>query len=66
MSKLEPPKKGQRWQSSSQRTGECRVMSDPIEGWVMVRYKGAMPFCVAVRDWHILFDRVEQETEGAR
>jgi hypothetical protein len=50
------PKRGERWDSiSSDQT--CRVMSDPVEGYVMARYKGAMPWLLHVNDWHKKFRR---------
>jgi hypothetical protein len=52
----EPPKKGERWQClQTDRT--CRVMADPVEGWVMYRFKGAMPYLLHVNDWHKKFTR---------
>lgn len=48
------PHKGERWESLL--TGKtCRVMSDPIEGYVMARYKGAAPWLVHVSDWNRKF-----------
>jgi hypothetical protein len=44
------PKKGERWDSLD-GTRTCRVMSDPIEGYVMARWKGAMPWLLHVNDW---------------
>lgn len=56
MEKDDIPKKGERWDSIyGSRT--CRVMSDPIEGYVMARYKGAMPWLLHVNDWHKKFKR---------
>lgn len=52
----ETPKKGERW-DSLQLTKTCRVMADPVEGYVMARYKGCMPFLVHVSDWHKKFKR---------
>ncbi len=50
------PKKGERWDGLlSNRT--VRVMADPIEGYVMCRLKGAMPFLVHVSDWHKRFTK---------
>lgn len=49
------PKKGERWLSNTGRT--IRVMADPIEGWVMYRYKGAGPCLMHANDWHARFAR---------
>lgn len=50
------PKKGDRWDAiNGQKT--CRVMADPVEGWVMARYKGAGPWLLHVNDWHKKFKR---------
>jgi hypothetical protein len=50
-----PPAAGSRW--SSKQTGlTARVMSaEPIEGWVVVRYRRAAPFLVHVNDWDARF-----------
>ena len=45
----ECPKRGEKW--IDDRGIACRVMSDPIEGYVVVRFKGAAPFLVHVNDW---------------
>ena len=37
-----------------------RVMA-VVEGWVMARYKGAMPFCLIMREFVILYDRLEKK-----
>lgn len=57
-SELPPPKKGERYDSII-REATCRVMCDPVEGYVMARYKGAMPFLVHVSDWHQKFKKKE-------
>ena len=50
------PKKGERWDSlDGSRT--CRVMCDPVEGYVMARYKGAGPWLLHVNDWCKKFRR---------
>ena len=49
------PKKGERWLTKDGRT--VRVMADPIEGWVMYRYKGAMPGLLHANDWQQRFAR---------
>lgn len=53
---LSVPRKGERWDSVLQQQ-TCRVMCDPIEGYVMARFKGAMPFIVHVSDWNRKFTR---------
>jgi len=50
------PKKGEHW-DSVHGGGTCRVMSDPVEGYVMARYKGAAPFLLHANDWHKKFKR---------
>lgn len=60
------PKKGERWKSVSPRHGICRVMADPIEGYVMARYKGAVPFLVGVSCWHIMFEPVDPVTSAQK
>ena len=50
------PAKGERW-DCRQIPRTCRVMADPIEGYVMARFKGAMPFLIHVNDWHRKFVR---------
>jgi len=48
--KLNPPKRGERWVRIA--TGHtARVMSEPIEGYIMARHKGGMPFLLHVNDW---------------
>ena len=50
----QPPKKGERWiNKATQQT--VRVMSDPIEGWVVARYKDSAPWLRHVNDWHAGF-----------
>lgn len=50
------PKRGERWRNT--KTGQtARVMSvEPIEGYVVARYKGAMPWLLHVNDWHAKFE----------
>ena len=50
------PKRGERWRNT--RTGQtARVMSaEPVEGYVVARYKGAMPWLLHVNDWHSKFE----------
>lgn len=50
------PKKGERW-DSLQGGGTCRVMCDPVEGYVMARYRGSGPWLLHVNDWHKKFRR---------
>ncbi|MBC7198237.1 MAG: hypothetical protein H5U32_03210 [Pseudomonas balearica] len=50
------PKKGERWESLH-GGGVCRVMCDPVEGYVMARYKGAGPWLLHVNDWLKKFKR---------
>ena len=57
------PKKGEQWESLDPRCGVCRVMSEPIENYVMARYKRALPFVVHVSCWHILFKRIDKNEE---
>jgi hypothetical protein len=56
MEDKDTPKKGERWDIIG-GTRTCRVMSDPIEGYVVVRYKGASPCLWHVNDWHNHFKR---------
>lgn len=54
-----PPAKNSRWLNTA--TGStARVMSEPIEGYVVARFKGAMPFLLHVNDWHKKFRPVVQ------
>lgn len=62
---MNDPCKGQRWDSVKTQS-TCRVMADPIEGWVLARYKGAMPFVVHVNEWHKLFTLKDQEKKRSR
>lgn len=50
------PRKGELW-DSLRWGGTCRVMCDPVEGYVMARYKGAVPWLMHVSDWHKNFKR---------
>jgi hypothetical protein len=52
-----PPKKGERWDAVDGTNRTCRVMCDPVEGYVMARYKGASPWLLHVNDWHKKFRR---------
>lgn len=49
------PKRGERWRNT--KTGQtARVMSaEPVEGYVVARYKGAAPWLLHVNDWHATF-----------
>lgn len=49
------PKKGSRWVNT--KTGDvARVMSrEPVEGYIVARYKGAMPWLLHINDWHTKF-----------
>lgn len=48
--------RGERWDTlDGSRT--CRVMNDPVEGYVMARFKGAAPWLLHVNDWHKKFKR---------
>lgn len=48
------PRKGERW-ISHEGGRTCRVMADPVEGYVMARFKGAGPWLLHVNDWHKKF-----------
>lgn len=50
------PKKGERW-NTIEGSRTCRVMSDPIEGYVVARFKGAGPWLLHVNDWNKKFKR---------
>jgi hypothetical protein len=52
------PKRGEVWRDVN-RSDTVRVMADPIEGYVMVRYKGATPFLVHISDWKVRFLRFQ-------
>lgn len=61
MADTDLPKRGERWDCT--RVGRTvRVMSDPIEGYVMWRFKSAMPAVTHVNDWHKRF--VRKQTNG--
>lgn len=49
------PERNSRWRNT--KTGQtARVMSaEPVEGYVVARYKGAMPWLLHVNDWHTKF-----------
>ena len=53
------PKRNERWLNT--KTGQtARVMSpEPIEGYIVARYKGAMPWLLHVNDWAAKFKRQE-------
>lgn len=51
------PRKGERWNEIGRYGRTCRVMSDLVEGYVMYRFKGAMPYLLHVNDWHKMFQR---------
>lgn len=56
---VEAPKKGEHWVKLD--GGEaCRLMCDPVEGYVMARYKGCMPWVLNVKDLVKTFKRVEK------
>lgn len=56
MTATERPKKGERWICGiTNRT--ARIMADPVEGYVMFRFKGAMPCLLHQNDWHKRFVR---------
>ncbi len=58
------PKKGERWDCGrTNRT--ARVMSDPVEGYVMWRFKGAGPNLTHVNDWHKRFIRKDTARQAA-
>ena len=38
----------------------CRVMADPIEGYVMARFKGSGPWLLHISDWHKKFELKRQ------
>ena len=57
------PKKGERWLSDTGRT--IRIMADPVEGYVMYRYKGAAPCLMHVNDWHRRFMRPNNQVQRA-
>jgi len=44
------PKKGERL-LALHGPQVARILSDPIEGWLVVRFKGAAPFLLHVNDW---------------
>lgn len=48
------PQRNERWLT---RDGSetVRVMASGIEGYVVARYKGAMPFLLHINDWHKKF-----------
>ena len=50
------PKRGTRWRNT--KTGQtARVMSaEMVEGYVVARYKGAMPWLLHMNDWHAKFE----------
>lgn len=52
----EVPRKGQRWETLD-GTRTCRVMCAPVEGYVMARYPGAVPWVMHINDWHKKFKR---------
>ena len=55
----ELPRKGERWDAIN-RIFTVRVMADPIEGYIMARRKGGMPFLTHKSDWHGQFTRKPQ------
>lgn len=60
----ETPKRNQRWVNT--KTGQtARIMSAPIDGWIVARYKGAMPWLLHMNDWHKKFVISNVEVTGA-
>lgn len=60
---VEIPAKGERWDCL--RTGStARVMSEPVEGYVVWRFKGSMPSLTHVNDWHKRFVRKPATRDG--
>lgn len=58
------PKKGERWHCS--KTGRTvRVMADPVEGYIMARFKGAIPFVLHRNDWPKRFSALEPLTKAS-
>ena len=56
--KEEVPKRGQIW-ISNQSGKYAKVLSpEPIDGYVMARYKGAMPWLFPVKDWYKKFNKI--------
>lgn len=53
------PKRNSRWRNT--KTGKtARVMStEPVEGYVVARYKGSMPWLLHVNDWHTTFEEAK-------
>lgn len=50
------PKTGERW--ICKVTGRtARIMADDIEGYVVARFKGAMPWIMHRNDWHSKYKR---------
>ena len=45
------PSKGDVWYRMI-RNEPVRVMCDPVEGYVMVRHKGCVPFLTPLKDWN--------------
>lgn len=56
---MDKPKRGEIWKDVN-RSDTVRVMADPIEGYVMVRYKGSTPFLVHISDWQVRFRKVQE------
>ncbi|CAM5586668.1 hypothetical protein RLIN73S_01532 [Rhodanobacter lindaniclasticus] len=48
------PRKGERW-ICGRTNRTARIMADPIEGYVMYRFKGAAPCLLHKNDWHKRF-----------
>jgi len=51
------PVKGELWDALDGTKRTCRVMCNPVEGYVMARFKGAAPWLLHVNDWHKKFKR---------
>ena len=60
------PKKGELWESRNPIYGVCRVMSDPVENYIIARYKRAVPFIVHVSCWDILFERIDKKEKVSK
>lgn len=59
MSANQTPVRGTKWRNL--KTGQtARVMSpEPIEGYVVARYKGAAPWLLHINDWHAKFAAID-------
>jgi hypothetical protein len=59
---MSDPAKGQHWQDA---VGPVRVMAI-VEGYVVVRRKGAIPFLRSMRDFRAAFTLATPQTSGDR